>query len=269
VPPADALESKRAGYVRNGTQALLLYTTDERRLHGVGTKRAYVARMDVAPIVRTAYDPNGFLCLQIDYGGTDDAASHLLEVHHTYGFVSRPRDADGKGGASAFVLEEGDVGHAILSYDPRDAGKAPQLEPGSAAMYSATGAFVHLDGASGDLTVYVPAPGGGGAHLLTLSQGTGAVTFAHAEGMAVIMYEKTLSLRSDTGKASLHLKGGDVTVVGNLVVSGVAPVGGVPTFVTVPILDALGKIDTALALKLAPTPPIFTTPPPGYITPPN
>ena len=97
-------------------------------------------------------DDDGFIGVQPDVYG-EGAGMVPYELHHTFGFASRPRDPDvdgnevvEPGGACTLMIaNEGDKGHAWLCSDPRYVDKSPLVKKGGSAQYGATGTFGSID----------------------------------------------------------------------------------------------------------------------------
>jgi hypothetical protein len=103
---------------------------------------------------------NGFLGVQID-GHGDEPAVTTFQLHHTFGFVSRPRDPDVRGnGCSVLYGYEGDLGHAWLCADPRYTPKLPATKAGGSTQYcvTLTGAvsYAAFDGDDGSYLLKIP-----------------------------------------------------------------------------------------------------------------
>lgn len=99
-------------------------------------------------------DPDGFVGIELDLFGEQEAGAPPAELHSPFGFLSRPLDpdvdADGNAtlGCQALVADEGGTRHAWLGSDPRIIPLLPSLKKGEALFYGAKGQFVrmHEDG---------------------------------------------------------------------------------------------------------------------------
>lgn len=215
--------------------------------------------LEATSVNRTDFTPDGFIGVQTAAFGDEGEATHLLETHHPYGFIGRPRDADGEGACNALTWFEGDKGHALFTYDARTGKVIPKPPKGSAAIYNAAGGWLLLDGETGDFTLYIPNEDGTKAHLIwaSPSQGGNAVVVAHADGMALRLDNGTATLKSDTGEASILLKGKKIQLIGDVEVVGTAPIAGAPVPVQVPLLTYLIALETIIQAKLAPSAGVF------------
>jgi hypothetical protein len=223
--------------------------------------------LEATSVQRTDFTPDGFIGVQVPYfDDAEGAASHLLETHHPYGFIGRPDDADDKGACNALTWFEGDKGHALFTYDARTGAVIPKPPKGSSAQYSKTGAFALLDGETGDYTVYIPNADGSKAHMLWMSHQGDACVFAHADGMALRFDGGTACLKSDTGEASIVLKGKKIQLIGDVEIVGTAPVLGAPVPVSLPLLTYLIALETVVQAKLVPTAGVFAMVP-AFVSP--
>src|SRR5262245_46142067 len=105
------------------------------------------------------YDQDDFPVAQIDAQGHDPKVNPI-ELHHTFGFASLPRDPDVDGdgqilpghACNLLVGTEGNTQHAWLGYDPRYLPFVPKLKAGGSAQYCAPGSFRVMDGEDGTET---------------------------------------------------------------------------------------------------------------------
>lgn len=80
----------------------------------------------------------------------------------------------------------------------------------------------------GSFILYVPNKAGTKAHLIAVDDGDGSVTIAQRDGAALVLgSDGSAVLKSDTGDASIILKGDTVTITGSLMVNGACRLGGV------------------------------------------
>lgn len=111
---------------------------------------------DIGLSVLTTYDADGFLGVQIDAYGEQNASVHPYELHHPYGFMGRQLNpvADAAGNldpsqsTQTLWAYEGSRGHGIALEDPRVVPTLPQIRPGESLWYGAAGQFgrMHADG---------------------------------------------------------------------------------------------------------------------------
>jgi hypothetical protein len=98
---------------------------------------------DISPIATSEYDADGFVGVQFDWDGEPgEAGGPSVELHSTYGFYSKPLDADSEGSCYALKAYEGSRCHAWLSYDPRSVQKLPNIKKGESMQYGPKGNFV-------------------------------------------------------------------------------------------------------------------------------
>lgn len=182
----------------------------------------------------TGLDEDGFPVAQFDAQGADPRVSPV-ELHHPFGFASRPRDPEvdndgqvleGKA-CNMWFATEGNTMHAMLGFDPRFVTTFPKLEKGGSMMYCAPGSFVNMDGDDGTHTTYVPVPGDK-AHIITTGVDGNKKPFIgieHANGMAVTMLENSLVIKNKDGSAYVEVNDSGVTINGNTVINGGATIG--------------------------------------------
>lgn len=207
----------------------------------------------------TGLDIDGWPIAQHDGLGTKPQVGSY-ELHHAFGFISRPRDPDtdkngkvlpGKA-CNVLIGKIGNETHLFLASDPRFIPSIPQLKKGGAAVYSAPGSFIVLDGEDGTVTEYIPVPGDK-AHILTRGiDGAGKpfIAFEHADGMAITMIDGSMVLKNNAGDAYYELNAAGHTFNGAVKVNGSLisgdPVGAQPVALAPPVAAALGAIAQAL-----------------------
>jgi hypothetical protein len=218
----------------------------------------------------TGEDEDGYPIAQHD-GQGQNAGGIAAEIHHPFGFMSKPldpeRDPSGEPipGKSCNVLI-GKIGHEThlwYAFDPRIIPKLPVLKKGGAVFYCAHGSFRVFDGDDGTETAYFPVPGNK-AHVSTMGldgQGKPFVAIEHCDGMAVTMLEHSLTLKNANGSVYIEIKDDRIVFNGNEVHNGGAtfgdPVGALPAAIApnlVAYLNALeADITSAFTAVLAGT----------------
>lgn len=111
-------------------------------------------KFDLYTAALSDLDGDGFVGVQLDLYGEQEAGGPPAELHSPYGFLSRPldpdTDADGNAtlGCQALVADEGGTRHAWLGSDPRIIPILPSLKKGESLLYGPKGQFVrmHADG---------------------------------------------------------------------------------------------------------------------------
>lgn len=177
---------------------------------------------DVYKTTLSKYDENGFIGVQLELDGGDGP---LAELHHPFGFSSRPLDPDDDGDCSAYGFQTGDEYHALLGYDRRIIPKIPQLPKGSSCQYSATGSYHMIQGDTGTATIYVPYANNTKTLTIQCNAETEAISIIQGDGSAVIVSSDGVTIRSPDGstwyeqKNGSHVFSGDVTFTGSLTTS--------------------------------------------------
>jgi hypothetical protein len=103
---------------------------------------------DLRTVTGSEYDDDGFLGVQVDAPGAGNAGPPI-QLHHTYGFSSRPLDPDPDGrGADVHVAWEGSERHAWMASDGRVTRLLPIKKQGETLQNGPKGNFVrcHDDG---------------------------------------------------------------------------------------------------------------------------
>lgn len=205
----------------------------------------------------------GFLGLQID-GMGDGATMPVVELHHPYGFLARPKAPKGDGdGCDVLYAWEGTKGHAILALaDGRHTPLLPPVKEGGSIQYGINDdgkpTFALIDGANGNYQVYVPTKGtGDAASACTFSidvseQDKEAIALLHACGLGLHMdaETRTLTLHNHNGTASILLNADGIILSGNVKIPGGVTMGGdgAQPLTSDPLLQAeLTKLATAIA----------------------
>lgn len=179
----------------------------------------------------SSVNADGYWGVQSDAFGKDAAVGHF-PMMHPFGFISRPVDPDSASGVGCLVLEGvegGSEGFSWLCHDPRYQAKIPPLSQGSSCQYNCDGAFVYLDAQGHALTGYVPVEGGTQAHSFQIGYDTGGklvLNFVHANGMAILMSDQTITIKNAAGDAYWELNAEGTVLNGNTKLVGGLDVGG-------------------------------------------
>lgn len=110
-----------------------------------------VFQYDFATSATSSYDADGFLTVGVDNYG--DAGSSPAELHHPFGFLSRPLDpqVDANGnptlGCTLKVWDEGSRKHAMALADCTVTPNLAQCGKGDSMQYCASNAFIKCTGA--------------------------------------------------------------------------------------------------------------------------
>jgi hypothetical protein len=192
--------------------------------------------------VLTEFDPSGFLRAQPDALG-DAPQVEAYELHHTYGFWSRPPDAevdaDGKPiqskACGLLYGSLGDQNHAWLVADPRPIALLPVPQPGESLQYGPAANFVRCK-ADGSVTLFTTTDG--------TFDGQSVYCEVAPDGVTMLTPWGKLSLKAD-GFHVLHASGAriDCGAIGGLP----APLDALSSYVK--LAGALVQIEgSALAL---------------------
>jgi hypothetical protein len=217
--------------------------------------------------VAIAYGEGGFLGVQTD-GFGENSGVHGRDVIGQFGLIGRPLDASEGKGALTLFADEGAEGFAWIGFDVRDAEKCPPLSGGSAALYNSRGAYQLLDYETETSTLYVPINEGAKAHMIQVgndSNGKAVVDIRHADGMAVIMLENSLTIKNAAGDAYIELNDSGIVLNGNTKAVGGIDIGGgaaMPLALGPPLVTYLEALHVMLLavsklidIKMPPPPP--------------
>lgn len=186
-------------------------------------------RFDLGVSMASAYDADGFVGLQVDAFGEKRSGMSAIELHHAFGFASRPLDpANDNTGCSILYAYKGSEGFAWALNDPRLADKIPPLKKGGSAQYDSNGSFFSFDPETRTGTLYVPYAEGK-AHLLTIgndSNGKAIVEFVSGEGPAITILDRVATVTNAPGNAWWQLDDSGTTIIGALKAHGGADLGG-------------------------------------------
>lgn len=224
---------------------------------------------------------NGFVGVQID-GMGEGATMPVVQLHHTYGFLSVPKAVEAEGdGCDTLFAYEGGIGHAILALgDSRHTTKLPPVKGGGSIQYGINDAgkptFSLIDGETGTYQVYVPTKGNSACTFSfdVSEQDKETIALLHACGLGLHMdaETKTLTLHNHSGSASILINADGIVLSGNVKVPGGMTMGGdgAVALALAPLVAAeLAKRDVAInqiaTLLNAPGP---VSGAPGTVTPP-
>jgi hypothetical protein len=217
-------------------------------------------KIQVGTCMFTGLDEDGFPVAQADATGTDPGVAPS-DLHHPFGFASRPRDPDVdedgqlKKGCVLFYAVDGDGTHMWLGADPRYVAAMPQLKKGGSMQYSAPGSFSILDGEDGTQTTYVPTERDDegtvtAAHAITVGldgNGDALISHVHADGMATVMHERKWIAKNAAGDVYIELNDSGAVLNGNSRVNGGMVVGNIAAAQPVVLSPALATLLTAFA----------------------
>lgn len=234
-------------------------------------------------ITLSEYNADNFLGLQVDVYGEENGSCEAGEPWHPFGFSSRPRDPerdtngeiDPAKAAGALYEYLGSKIHVLPVGDPRVNPKLPVLNKGSSIQYSATGAFILVEGGEGDgsITAYAPTAFSGetptAAHLLQLDKQGNQVVLRHASGGGVTVTAGSAAMHANGGSVYVETSDSGIVLNGNTVTNGGmtigSPTGAMPIALAPPLLAYLTGLEVALRAlavavdaKLVPTPDTTT-----------
>lgn len=178
---------------------------------------------------------SGFLGLQVD-GMGEGATMPVVELHHPYGFLSRPKAPTAEGdGCDVLYAWEGTKGHALLALaDGRHTPLLPPVKEGGSIQYGFNDdlkpTFALIDGETGTYQVYAPTKGGSACtfSIDVSEQDKEAIAILHACGLGLHMdaETKTLTLHNHNGTASILINADGIILSGNVKVPGGVAMGG-------------------------------------------
>ncbi len=212
--------------------------------------------IDICVGTQTGYTDDGFLGVQIDEYGEEQAGAAASPVLHQYGFASRPK-ASGSNGVGVHVIHY-DCGSgqrfAVLYHDPRVQERIPPLTEGSSVQYGDWGGFAQFDEDTNTWTLYIPdGPTATKAHLVQVGEDTNgvpAILIVHSSGMAITMLDKTMVLKNAAGDAYIELNESGGVLNGNWLITGSLSCGGETA---VPVLVGPAPGVPSISLMAAPT----------------
>jgi len=129
---------------------------------------------DLGLAMASFIDADGFMGVQIDAIGEGKSGLQPYELHHPFGFVSRPSDptvdanGNASGGCTVLFATEGSRGHAFLFADGRVIPNLVNIKPGESAMYAAPGQFIRAN-LDGSITFFTTDAGGAEGQSVTFS----------------------------------------------------------------------------------------------------
>lgn len=104
-------------------------------------------------VLGSAYDEDGFLCVQIETFGSGKKSVGWFELSSVDGSQSRPLDPDESGHCQAYYRFDGARGYATLANDPRTQGLLPQCQKGEKFLFGPSGAFIRFK-ADGSISIF-------------------------------------------------------------------------------------------------------------------
>jgi hypothetical protein len=229
-------------------------------------------RFDYTVALTTAIDESGWYGVQPQGHGGPNAGLGYDDMQATFGFTSRPLDADidADGIPTGCFLWRADVGNsggkAWLGTDPRAVAKCPPVTRGSAAQWNAKGAFLLLDYEADTFTAYVPVEFSGGAAtkastLIVGKDANGSVynEMRHANGAYFTQTETSTVIRH-TSNALIEILTDAIKLNGKVNATASMNVGGA---LAQPVVNAtlLAAVLNSLAVPLneAGTAPIVSS----------
>jgi len=229
---------------------------------------------DLSVSMLSVVDDDGFMGVQPEVYG-DSPSMVPFELHHSFGFVARPRDPDVDdnstvepgGGCTILTATEGDKSYAWLAGDPRYVAAYPEPKKGGSCQYGATGTFGSIDGEDGTWTKYVPCEFDANgtatkAHLIQAGLdplGKRVLSFVHSDGMAVTMVDETVVIQNAAGDVYLQVDADGVVINGSVKVVGGFDVGEAtfPLAKYAELATWAGLVTAAInALPVPPAPPV-------------
>jgi len=224
---------------------------------------------DMGSVVLTDFDDDGHLRAQVDAYGEQQSGVEPYELHHTFGFMSRPIDPDVDVDAlvrpglacNLLTASEGNAQHAWLGLDPRYIPFLPSPKKGATIHYGgarpSSVSFAHFE-EDGTWTCYVPVEVDAQgvptkAHVLQIgtdANGDSAITLAHADGMAVTMLDEKIQLRNTNGAVYCELSADEFTVNGNTKINGALIAGDVTLAQALVLHPVLVTAITTLVLNI-------------------
>ena len=123
--------------------------------------------LDIGIPTASSYDDDGFLSVQYDAEGEQNAGVAGYECHHFLGSMARPLDPvvdstgqpDATNAGQMLIAMEGGKGHAFMLQDVRIVPKLPALKPGEKIDYGCSGAFTRYR-ADGSIVQFTTDQGG-------------------------------------------------------------------------------------------------------------
>lgn len=182
------------------------------------------------PIATASTDENSWYGLH--FVGFGDSALKQVEWQPAYGFAARPVDGTATEACNGFFSLDGEF--AWCGHDARYSSKCPPLTSGSCAQWNNRGQFDLLDASEDTKTIYVPVAFDSGgtptaAHLVQVgidSNGKKVIDIRHADGMAIVMLEESISIKNKNGDAFITLNKDGAIINGNTKLVGAADIGG-------------------------------------------
>lgn len=211
---------------------------------------------DIGLVTFSEVDDDGFIGIQCDMPGEKNAGVEAGEMGAAYGMYSRPHDPslDAEGepipSSACGVLHAyyGSKLHVWPQTDPRMMAKLPRVTKGGSVMYGgklAQPSFVHIDGDTGSIDIYVPYSYVNGVATKSMSAtfdvrtaGAETIAIVHGSGMSLTMMaggKNSAKLSNKAGDAYVELNdeggvlNGNWKLTGGMVVGN--PIGALPVIV--------------------------------------
>ena len=186
--------------------------------------------IELGVAVASVYDDDGFLGVQVDTHGEDDAGVPPFQALMPYGLIGRPLDPESDGeGSNVLFWDDGDLSHCIALNDPRVQSVAPQATKGSVGQCNAAGAFQLFDYDTETYTLYVPVDGGAKAHVITVGKdenGADYLGLVQCDGLSITMLDDEIVISNRAGNAYVQIDDSGIILNGNVKLVGGLDVGG-------------------------------------------
>ena len=240
-------------------------------------------QFDHGLVTLTEVDADGFIGVQVDVPGEKKGGVASGEMGFPFGMFARPHDpeldADGEPdpakSAACLYGYYGDRLHCWPQTDPRFMAKLPRVKKGGNVLYGGKKeqpTFVHIDGDSGSIDVYVPyAFDGNGVAQKSMTMtfdmrasGTETIALVHGDGMAVTMIaggKHSVTVKNKAGDAYVEVNDDGVIANGNTKLIGAIVAGSQlapyqPLALAPPLLAYTTALEAAIATALATIPTV-------------
>ena len=126
--------------------------------------------------LQSGYDSNGFLGVQVDPYGDENAGTAPIPLFQPIGITSRPAEpADASTGTPVIVGTDGASCLAWCGLDRKVQAKLPTLTEGSTCVYAANGAYILLDADAGTISIVHASSDGTTSSTITIDN-SGSIT---------------------------------------------------------------------------------------------